>query len=67
MVAKVVAWMEDTEKTLVQQAVLPAIYDVNSPLVKCAIFFWVCKICKVRRFTVVVAEGHDGVDTDVRF
>lgn len=47
MVSKVVAWMEDTEKALVQQAVLPAKYDVNSPLVKCAVFFWVCKILKV--------------------
>jgi hypothetical protein len=47
MVSKVVAWMEDTEKALIHQAVLPAKYDVDSPLVKCAIFFWVCKILKI--------------------
>ena len=47
MVAKVVAWMDEAEKALVLKEVLPAKYEVNSPLVKCAIFFWVCKILKV--------------------
>jgi hypothetical protein len=47
MVSKVVAWMDEAEKALVLKEVLPAKYDVNSPLVKCAVFFWVCKILKV--------------------
>ena len=52
MVSKVVAWMDEVEKALVLKGVLPAKYDINSPLVKCAIFFWVCKILKVRSLTI---------------
>jgi hypothetical protein len=52
MVSTVVAWMDEVEKTLMLKEVLPAKYDVNSPLVKCAIFFWVCKMLKVGSLTV---------------
>lgn len=47
MVSTAVGWMEEAEKALVLKEVLPTKYDVNSPLVKCAVFFWVCKILKV--------------------
>jgi hypothetical protein len=47
MVLKVVAWMDEVEKAVLLKEVLPAKYDANSPLITCAIFFWVCKILKV--------------------
>jgi hypothetical protein len=52
MVSKVVAWMDEVEKAVLLKEVLPAKYDANSPLIKCAIFFWGCKILKVGSTTI---------------
>jgi hypothetical protein len=47
--------MDEAEKAVLSKEVLPTKYDVNSPLVKCAIFFWVCKILKVRHLGMAVS------------
>lgn len=56
MVSKVAAWMEDAERALVLKEVLSARYTVDSPLVKCAIFFWVCRQLKVRSGAAIASS-----------
>lgn len=46
--SKVIAWMNDTERTLILKEALAPKYDIKSSLVRCAIFFWVIDIVKVR-------------------
>ena len=47
MLQQMVAWMEETERAAVLTDNIPKNHGVDGPLVKCAIFYWVCKQLKV--------------------
>jgi hypothetical protein len=40
-------WLDDAERLLDATAEFRADHDVNTPLVKCTVFFWVCQILGV--------------------
>lgn len=52
MLRQMVTWMEETERAVVLKEIVPNNHGVDGPLVKCAIFSWVCKQLKVRSLCV---------------
>ena len=50
MLRQMVAWMEETERAVLLTDIVPKNHGVDEPLVKCTIFYWVCKQLKVCTF-----------------
>ena len=54
--SKVAGWMNDAERTLVLKEVLTPKFDPKSDLVRCAVFWWVAEILKVRNLSIYRAR-----------